>query len=110
MTSGARVIDSTPPAIAKSISPVRIARAASPTALRPDAQSRFTVSPGTLSGSPASNSAMRATLRLSSPAWLAQPNTTSSSAAQSTFGWRASSALIGTAAKSSVRTLASAPP
>jgi hypothetical protein len=29
--------------------------------------------PGTLSGSPASSSAIRATLRLSSPAWLAQP-------------------------------------
>ena len=29
--------------------------------------------PGTVSGIPASNSAMRATSRLSSPAWLAQP-------------------------------------
>jgi hypothetical protein len=73
ITRGARVIDSTPPAIAKSISPQRIARAASPTALRPEAHSRLTVMPGTLSGNPASNSAMRATLRLSSPAWLAQP-------------------------------------
>ena len=73
MTRGARVIDSTPPAMAKSISPARIERAASPTPLRPEAQSRFTVMPGTLSGNPASSSAMRATLRLSSPAWLAQP-------------------------------------
>ena len=31
------------------------------------------VRPGTLAGNPASRSAMRATLRLSSPAWLAQP-------------------------------------
>jgi acetyl-CoA acetyltransferase len=31
-----------------------------------------------LAGSPASSSAMRATLRLSSPAWLAQPRITSS--------------------------------
>ena len=68
MTNGARVIDSTPPAMAKSISPVRIARAASPTALSPDAHSRLTVTPGTVSGNPASSSAMRATLRLSSPA------------------------------------------
>ena len=34
--------------------------------------------PGTRPGSPASSSAMRATLRLSSPAWLAQPRMTSS--------------------------------
>ena len=46
ITMGARVIDSTPPAMAKSISPVLIARAASPTALSPDAQSRLTVMPG----------------------------------------------------------------
>jgi hypothetical protein len=72
-TKGARVIDSTPPAMAKSISPARMARAALPTASRPEAHRRLTVTPGTLSGSPASSSAMRATLRLSSPAWLAQP-------------------------------------
>ena len=66
-------IDSTPPAIANSISPARMPRAASPTALRPEAQSRFTVMPGTESDTPASSSAMRATLRLSSPAWLAHP-------------------------------------
>ena len=43
------------------------------TAESPDAQSRFTVTPATDSGSPASSAAMRATLRLSSPAWFAQP-------------------------------------
>ncbi len=96
--------------MAKSISPALIACAAAPTALRPDAHSRFTVTPGTESGNPASNSAMRATLRLSSPAWLAQPRKTSSSFDQSAFGLRAISALIGTVARSSVRTLASAPP
>ncbi len=72
-TKGARVIDSTPPAMAKFISPARMARAAVPTASMPEAQSRLSVTPGTLTGSPASSSAMRATLRLSSPAWLAQP-------------------------------------
>ena len=72
-TKGARVIDSTPPAMANSISPARIARAAVPTASSPEAHSRLSVTPGTLAGSPASSSAMRATLRLSSPAWLAQP-------------------------------------
>ena len=46
ITNGARVIDSTPPAMANSISPARIARAASPTALSPEAHRRFTVTPG----------------------------------------------------------------
>ena len=36
------------------------------------------MTPATESGSPASSAAMRATLRLSSPAWFAQPNQTSS--------------------------------
>src|SRR6185503_13184971 len=110
ITNGARVIDSTPPAIAKSISPDRIARPAAPTASRPDAQRRLRVWPGTDSGMPASNSAIRATLRLSSPAWLAQPKNTSSTWDQSSPGCFAISALIGTAARSSARTLASEPP
>src|SRR5207245_5297640 len=110
ITNGARVIDSTPPAIAKSISPARIARPAAPTASRPDAQRRLRVWPGTDSGIPASNSAMRATLRLSSPAWLAQPKNTSSTSDQSSPGCFAINALIGVAARSSARTLASEPP
>jgi len=73
ITMGARDMDSTPPAIANSASPQRMARAAMPTASIPDPQSRFTVVPGTSTGSPASRPDMRATLRLSSPAWLAQP-------------------------------------
>ena len=50
-----------------------MARAAVPTASRPDPHSRLMVPPGTPTGRPASSAAMRATLRLSSPAWLAQP-------------------------------------
>ena len=69
----ARVIDSTPPATYTSPSPSRTARAAFAAALIPDAHRRFTVSPGTVSGSPARSTAIRATLRLSSPAWLAAP-------------------------------------
>ena len=92
MTSGARVIDSTPPAITTSSSPARMARAAVPTASMPDAHSRFMVVPGTLAGRPASRAAMRATLRLSSPAWLAQPRITSSTASASS-AWRERSAL-----------------
>ena len=72
-TNGARVMLSTPPAITSSASPPRMARAAIATASSPDPQSRLMVVPGTLTGRPDSNTAMRATLRLSSPAWLAQP-------------------------------------
>ena len=65
---GARVMLSTPPAMNTSPSPVLIARAAFAIAAMPDAQSRLTVSPGTLTGNPASSAAIRATFRLSSPA------------------------------------------
>jgi hypothetical protein len=44
-----------------------------PTASMPEPHRRLIVEAGTSCGSPASSSAMRATLRLSSPAWLAQP-------------------------------------
>jgi hypothetical protein len=77
-TSGARDIDSTPPATNRSPSPATIAWHAPATAESPDAQSRLTVTPATDSGRPASSAAIRATLRLSSPAWLAAPNQTSS--------------------------------
>ena len=66
-------MDSTPPAIISSASPALIARAAMMTASMPDPQSRLTVVPETPTGRPASSEDMRATLRLSSPAWLAQP-------------------------------------
>ena len=73
MTSGARLIDSTPPATTTSASPALTAWHAETTAESPDAQSRFIVTPATDSGSPASSAAMRATFRLSSPAWFAAP-------------------------------------
>ena len=73
MTNGARDMLSTPPAITREASPDLIARAAIEIASRLDPHRRFTVAPGTSTGRPASSSAMRATLRLSSPAWLAQP-------------------------------------
>lgn len=72
-TYGARVMDSTPPATARDASPRAMARAAWITASRPEAHSRFTVTPGTEVGSPASRAAIRATLRFSSPAPLALP-------------------------------------
>jgi hypothetical protein len=109
MTKGARLMLSTPPARARSISPARMARAASPMASRPEAHSRLTVTPGTVWGMPASSRPMRATLRLSSPAWLAQPKKTSSILSAS-CGLRSARARSGAAARSSVRTLDSPPP
>jgi len=73
ITNGARLMLSTPPAIINSVSPALMARAAMPTASMPEPHKRFTVVPGTSAGKPANKLAMRATLRLSSPAWLAQP-------------------------------------
>jgi len=59
---------STPPAMKVSPSPALIACAALAAAWSPEPHNRFTVWPGTSTGSPASSSAIRATLRLSSPA------------------------------------------
>ena len=73
MTKGARLMLSTPPAMIRSASPAAMVRAPAITASRPEAQRRFTVRPGTVDGRPASSRAMRATLRLSSPAWLTAP-------------------------------------
>ena len=73
MTNGARDMLSTPPAIMIWVSPHLMARDAGPTASRLEPHNRFTVAPGTVSGNPARSNAMRATLRLSSPAWLTHP-------------------------------------
>jgi hypothetical protein len=109
ITKGARLMLSTPPASISSASPARMARAALPTASSPEPHRRLSVLPGTDTGSPASSALMRATLRLSSPAWLAQPYSTSATASQSRSGWRCINARSGTAPSSSVRTLESAP-
>ncbi len=77
---GARDMLSTPPAMMTSASPHLMARAAIPTASNPEPHRRLRVVPGTECGNPASSSAIRATLRLSSPAWLAHPRITSSMA------------------------------
>ncbi len=109
-THGARVIDSTPPAMMRSASPTATARLASLTASSPDPHKRLTVAPGMDTGSPASSTAMRPTLRLSSPAPLASPKYTSSIDAGSSEGWRSSRPRNAVAARSSGRTPESAPP
>src|SRR4051812_23221354 len=109
ITQGARVIDSTPPAMTTSACPVSTACAADTIACNPLAHSRLTVNPGVVSGRPASSAAIRATLRLSSPAWLAAPKTTSSIASGATPARETASATT-SAARSSGRMPASAPP
>src|SRR5690606_29851126 len=103
-------MDSTPPASTRSISPALMARKAVPTASIPEPHRRLMVVPGTLVGRPASRADTRATLRLSSPAWLAQPMITSSMASGFSSGAWASTASNTRAARSSGRTLASVPP
>ncbi|GMA89697.1 hypothetical protein GCM10025869_02260 [Homoserinibacter gongjuensis] len=108
-TKGARLIDSTPPASTRLASPVSIAREPWMTASTAEPHSRLTVTPGTLVGKPASSAPKRATSRLSSPAWLASPKTMSSMRAGSR-PVRSTLARMTTAARSSGRTPASAPP
>jgi hypothetical protein len=110
ITHGLRVICSTPPVMNTSPAFAAMACAACIAALMPEAHSRFTVSPGTLTGSPASKAAIRATFRLSSPAWPAQPSTTSSMAARSRSGCRPTNERITCAARSSARTGERPPP
>ena len=95
---------STPPATISSASPALIARAALPTASIPEPHRRLNVTPGTSGGRPARSPAIRATFRLSSPAWFVHPYITSSTPPQSTEGFRFTSSMIGVAARSSVRT------
>ncbi len=71
-----------------------MARAAPAMASIPDPHSRFTVAPGISTGRPASRTAILATFLLSSPAWFAAPQYTSSIRAGSSQGLRASSAAI----------------
>src|SRR6266480_4601722 len=99
---------STPPATNTSPSPVLMARDAALIAARPDEQRRLKVRPATETGKPARRAAIRATFRLSSPAWFAQPRYTSSTRAGSTPARRTTSPTT-SAARSSGRTSLSAP-
>ena len=85
-----------------------MARAAALTAARLEAHRRLKVTAATEAGRPASNVAIRATLRLSSPAWLAQPKYTSSTSVGSRPARRTTSAIT-RAARSSGRTSFNAP-
>ena len=82
-SSGIWLIDSIPPASTSEAPRASIRYAASATASIPEAQLRWTVAPGTRSGTPASRAATRATLAASA-GWAQLPRTTSSMVAGST--------------------------
>src|SRR5207247_4099331 len=74
-------------------------------ASKPEAQKRFTVTPGTVSGKPARWQAMRATFIPWAPSGMAQPRMKSSIRSGEICGTRERAALIAKAARSSGRTV-----
>ena len=80
------------------------------TASSPEPHSRFTVAPGTVTGRPASSTAMRATLRLSSPARWRRRGRPRRSTPDRGLRRRSTMALTAVAARSSGRMPANAPP
>ncbi|KOV29956.1 hypothetical protein ADK58_08735 [Streptomyces sp. XY152] len=85
---GTRDMDSTPPAMTRSSQPERAFAAAMLTASSPDAQKRFSWTPATVSGRPASTAAVRAMSDPWSPSGFTTPSTMSPTAAGSRPGKR----------------------
>ena len=81
---GLRDMDSTPPAMTMSYWPETMPAAAKWTACCEDPHWRSTVTPVTVSGKPADRAAVRAMSPVCSPAWVTQPQMTSSTSAGST--------------------------
>jgi hypothetical protein len=106
---GTMLIDSAPPAISTSASPTRMRSAAICTAVRPEAQKRLTVTPPTVSGRPASSTAMRAMFRPCSPSGMAQPTMASSTAFGSRVGTWRNAPWIAAISRSSGRVLRNIP-
>ena len=106
---GIMLIDSAPPATTTRSVPVRMRMSAWAMASRPEAQRRFTVTPGTPTGNPARNAANRAMLNPASPSGCAQPRITSSISDLSRAGTRSKAPPNAVAARSSGRVVARAP-
>ena len=100
---------SVPAAMTMSASPVRMRSAAIDTAFSPDEQKRLIVMPGTLAGSPASSTPMRATFMPCSYSGIAQPTMTSSTRAGSSAGTCASTRCSTCASSVSGRVVRYAP-
>src|SRR5579871_58897 len=106
---GSMLIDSAPPAIRICAAPARMRSAAMAMAWSPEEQKRLMVTPGTESGKPERNAAMRAMFMPDSASGMAQPKMTSSTSTGGTAGYLSSNARMTVAAKSSGRVLRSAP-
>ena len=106
---GTRLIDSTPPVRTICDQPATISDAPVARACRPDEQKRFMVIAGTLTGRPARSTAMRATFMPCSASGKAQPTTTSSMAAGSSWGTRSRKLLMRSPISSSGRVWRSVP-
>src|SRR5690606_17251855 len=106
---GTMLIDSVPPAIITSASPTRMRSAAMASAVSPEAQKRFTVTPATVCGSPASSTDRRATFRPCSASGMAQPMIASSISWGSSAGACPSAARIAATRRSSGRVLRNTP-
>src|SRR5258706_5964582 len=102
-------IDSVPAAMTTSSSPVRMRSAASATACTPEEQKRLMVIAGTVSGSPARSTPMRATFMPCSASGIAQPTITSAMSWGSSPGTCARAPLSTCASMSSGRTLRNMP-
>lgn len=106
---GTMLMLSVPPASIRSSSPRRMRSAAIATACRPDEQKRLTVTPGTVSGRPASNRPMRATFMPCSASGMAQPMMTSPMRCGSMPGYCAITLRMTWASMSSGRVLRNTP-
>ncbi len=106
---GTMDIDSVPAAMTTSSSPVRMRSAASATACTPEEQKRLIVMAGTLSGSPARRTPIRATFIPCSPSGMAQPTITSAMSRGSSPGTFAIAPLRTWARRSSGRTARNIP-
>src|ERR1700733_8443419 len=100
---GTMLIDSQPPAIITSDSPTRIRSAAIASAVTPEAQNRFTVTPPTEFGRPASSAPIRAAFKPCSPSGNAQPMIASSISFVSSPGTCATAERIAWTSSSSGR-------
>src|SRR6202161_1361446 len=106
---GARLIDSAPPATAVSVSPSMMAWAAEMMACSPLPQSRLTVSPGVLAGSPPLMAATRPRYMSLASVWITLPKTALPTSAGSTSA-RATESRTTAAARSQGGTVERPPP
>jgi hypothetical protein len=110
MTKGARLMLSTPPAIIRPASPALMARAAVPTASRPEPHRRLMVAPGTLQRQAGQQAGHAGHVAVVFAGLVGAAVEHVGHGGPVHVGLRSISALSGMAPRSSVRTLLKAPP